>query len=706
MAMKKSCNIDKLNLLYSQAVQVDEELFAEQRSNILLSAGDHYQRNKSRMWNRIRDSYQLSQEQKLRITKNHSHKIVRTLVNNIVSQAPGTIPVPNNPKELQDQKCAELNKSVWQYAKTNDKLNIEIQKWAKDYVEIGECAVKIYWDPSRGRFVGYEQEVDEFGQPVFDEMGQPMASEKAVFSGKLCLERVYAMNLLRAPEAKAMHESPYLIVRKMAYIEHLKQMVAGDEEKEKMIHTSTDETYFVFDQDKQSYNDSKNQTMLREHYYKPCEEYPNGYYYITVQGGILFEGELPFGVFPIFYQGWDEVSTTPRHRSVLKQTRPYQIEINRAGSKIAEHQVTLGDDKVILLNGSKYTSGPQVPGIRVGYVTGQAPTIIEGRTGNQFLPYVDSQISEMYAVANLAEDKEESAAANTDPWARLYSAIKDRRKFKMYTDKFESFLCEVTEGYLDLARHYFDDNMLIPMIGKSEMVNISEFKNMSPLCYQIKVEPMSDDIETMMGRQLSYTHLLQYVGGQLDKSDIGKIMKQMPFMNVEGAFDDFTLDYDVANALILALDRGQQPVLRKYDNMEYIGKRLSSRMQMTDFSSLNMQIQQNYEMIMQQIEQIGAARLEEMQRAQSGFIPSSGAMIKVDYYVPDPTNKTRSVRATLPAESIDWLIKKLADQGSAQGLLSQQNPAVQADMARMLLQNQAGSVQGGMPPAQTGGTLQ
>lgn len=694
--MAEKHSIDELNRLFTEGENCDKDIFAEQRSNILLVAGEHYNKKNSKFWTRIRDSKELSSEQKLRLTKNHLHKISNIYVNNIISQAPSVTPVPNNPKELQDQKAAELNKAVWEYAKEKLNLRIRTISAAKEFFDIGEVVEKIYWDPMAGRLIGYEQEVDELGQPVVDEFGQPVSSGKAVFSGDLVIEQIYAFNLIRAAEAKSMAASPWLCYRKMVSLADLKNMVGDDEEKQKMIQGSQDETFLVFDGSKMAYGkNEKNQALVKEFYFKPCYEYPNGYFYITVQGGILFEGELPFGIFPIVYAGCDEVATTPRHRSPLKQARPYQIEINRAFSKMAEHQVSLGDDKVILQNGSKVTSGPHLPGIRTMYVTGMAPTILEGRAGNQYLEYGISQIAELYQIMGVAEDTEEKDQGGADPFANLYKSIRQKKKFAVYAEKFENFLKMRCKTYLELAKHYFDENMLIPAIGRSEYINIAEFKSQEPLCYQIKIEPMSDDIETMMGRHLTLNHILQYSSQQLSKDDIGKIIKLMPFANHEEAFSDLTIDYDTATNIILALDRGEVPMPNKQDNGAYILKRLSSRQKQSDYMLLDNQIKANYDQMIQYYEQIEAQKAADIKAAQSEFIPASGAMIKVDYYIPDPTNKTRSIRATLPAESIDWLIKQLSAQGSSQEALTGQTGAVQADIARMLTQNN-GTAQPGM----------
>lgn len=693
--------IDYLNKLYTESDNTDQEIFAEQRSNILLSGGDHYNKKGSKWWNRIRESRELTNEQKLRLTNNHIHPIVRTYVNNIISQSPGVSPVPNNPKELRDQKAAELNKSVWEYAKHKQSLGPKFRTACKDFIELGECIFKIFWDPSAGRFIGYEQEVDELGQPMVDEMGQPKASSKAVFSGDLVFERVLGFNLFRPAEAKSMDDARWLGIRKMIHLDDLKNMLGDDKEKADKIQATRDETYFVFDGSKSSYNLEKNQALLKEFYFKPCVEAPNGYFYITCQEQILFQGELPYGIFPIIYEGFDEIATTARHRSIIKQLRPYQAEINRAASKIAEHQVTLGDDKVILQNGSKATTGPHLPGVRTMYVTGMAPTVLPGRSGDQYFSYVDAKITEMYRVANLEQEMLDKEGPN-DPFVNLYRSIKNKKKFSLYAEKFENFLKNCCWTYLELAKQYFDENMLIPAIGRSEYINIPEFKNQEPLCYQIKLEAISDDIETMMGRHMVLNHVLQYTGSNLGKDDIGKIIRQMPFSNSEEAFSDLTLNYDTATNIILALDRGQEPPMVKNVDYGYLLMRLSARQAQSDYNLLSPQIQQKYDIVIADYEKVQADAANALKAAQADFIPTSGAMIKVDYYVPDPTNKTRSIRATLPAESIDWLIKRISEQGSSQEALSQQTQSTQADIARMLQQMNAQGGQASLPTAGPG----
>ena len=691
----KKKTIEDLNRLYNESEQINQGLFAEQRTNVLLNIGEHYNKKGSKFWSRIRDARNLTEEQKIRITRNHIQKIVKIYINNITAQAPGVLPVPKNEKELQDIKAAQLNKAVWQDAIDRHVLKAQTYLDALDFITIGEVACKIFWDPDAGKFLGYEQAVDEMGQPMLDEEGQPASSGKPVFEGDFVFERIYGFNLLQPREAKTMQDAHCLIIRKMVDLEELKRKVGDDPEKLKLVQASEDKTMLVFDGILGGYKNEKNQCMLREFYYKPGPEHPMGYFYIATQEGVLFEGELPFGVYPIIYEGFDVAQTTPRHFSPIKVAKPYQVEINRAASNIVETQITTGQDKLLLQTGTKLSQGATLPGIRAIHFTGMKPESMPGRTGDQYLPYIDSIVQEMYNVLNLEEDSKEKNK-QADPFAMLFFSIKDKKKYSVYTDKFERYQISKCKLYLTLAKQYFDEARLIPAIGANERVNIAEFKATTELAYQIKLQPMVDDAETMFGKQLVMNQVIQYTGNQLGKEDIGRIIRNMPFGNADESFSDLTIDYDTATNMILALDRGEMPEIQPYDNIDYMLKRITSRMRSSDFRYLTPQIQDAYKQITMQYQQSKADQLQKLQEAEAGFIPSGGAKIKADYYVAAPNNPAKVERATLPAEAVDWLIKRLAEQGTSQESLQKQSQGVQVEVADKILAQHG---QGPLPPA-------
>jgi hypothetical protein len=547
--------------------------------------------------------------------------------------------------------------------------------------------------------------VDEMGQPVVDMMGQPQKDpSKPIMSGDFCFERIFGFNVFRAKEAKSMTDSWFIGYRKMVNIDDLKARVGNDPEKLEMIEASRDETYIIFDGTGSSYNRSENECLVLEYYIRPSMTFPNGYYFICTDKGVLWEGELPFGIFPIIYCGMDEIPTSPRAYSFIKQLRPIQGEINRAISQVATHQVTLGDDKLAVQAGTKVANGGLQPGVRVLSYSGQAPVVIPGRTGDQYLPYIGQMIDQFYVIANLQEELAEKPS-NLDPYTMLFMSIEQKKKFSVHTTKITQYLIDFCTVTLELAKQYYTEQNLVPAIGRSEIINIAEFKNTSPLFYQITLEPGTEDMETRLGKQLTFNQIMQYVGSNLDPKDIGKIIRTSPYANNELASEDLTMDFDNGTNMILALDRGQMMEPSMYDDKKYLIKRLTTRTRKADFKFLPPQIQQMYQQVINQLIEMDAEEQRKIQEAAQGFIPMSGMAVVCDIYVPDPNNSSKTMRARVPYDALTWLLKRLEEQGATQNAIMQQQQAVIAQTAGMMSQLSpsqpqpgAASPQGMQPP--------
>ena len=700
--------IADLNMLYVDGDSCDQQVFAEQRSNLLLVAGEHYNRRQSLFYRRIRDTRDMNNEQKLRLTKNHIQRICKIYANNIVSDAPDVGFEPKDEQSIQDQKAAELHHAVWRDGYQKYQLDHKIDVWVDNFIQIGEVITKIFWDPNLGDVVAFEQKLGPDGSPLFtdmdgnetmdalDALGRPnnMVADEGlpVFAGAFCIEDVYGFNCLRAPQARTMDESPWLCVRKMADTKEMKDRYSQDPDKQKCFVSSAQDTYIIFDNGQNGYKRIEGQCMIREFYFRPCREYPKGYFFFTTKEGIFEQGELPGGIFPVIYQGYDHIQTTPRGRSPIKHMRPYQIEINRAASKIAEHQVTLGDDKLLIQNGTKISAGVALPGVRAINYTGQEPDILAGRSGEQYTGYMTGQIQELYMVMNVQEDSAEKNLP-LDPTTLLFRAASQKRVFSRYSKRFESFLKKFVETYLGLAKIHLPENQIIYAIGKNEQVNIAEFKNSNDVCYQIKIEAQSNDIETKLGKQMTMAHILQYVGPNMKPEDIGRLIRTMPYVNEEESFEDMTVDYDSAKNLELALDRGENPPPNLYDSHVYVIKRLTNRMRKPDFQFLPPNIQQAYAGRIQMHEQLEAQQQTQIQRAAQGYIPTGGALLGCDFFVADPTDAAKTRRARLPSESIQWLVSQLESQGQSLTQIEGLNPGAQQQIA-----GQMGMQQGGGPP--------
>lgn len=682
-----------LDDLYRESDDSDKRIFSEMRTNLQLVAGQHYNREGSRYWSRIRDNAQLTNEQRIKLTKNHLGRITTLYRNGIQMWAPDVGVFPANEKELADQKAAELHTSYLRYTKDKNNWQDKKANWLKNFVEIGEIACKIFWDPGQGNILGYEAELDDNKQPQMDESGQPILSDKPVYGGIVKFETIRPWDLKREPAAETLNDSPYLIITKLVPVSRLYSLTSDKELIQKLVNKSSGDEYKVFDNNTGTYTTLQGQVTLKEIYWRPGgQEIPNGYFKIWTSQGILAEGELPGGIFPIVTATFEMQTGGCRGYSIIRPLRPCQVEINRMASKMAEHQVTLGDDKVYIQNGGKLSQGGMLPGIRWAGYTGAAPTVSPGRTGEQYLEPLSAQINELYQLANLQELMQEERHTN-DLMTELYKSTRYKSKFSLYGQRFEGFLRDVVITAIQIAKFSASEQDVINVVGKGETLNVSEFKKSEDIGYEIRVESQSEDVESQMGKQIMLTNLFQYVGTKLDKEDIGKLARLSPFLNKEQIFGDFTRNYDRATNDILALDRGIPRPARPYDDHDYMIERISGRMGEPDFEFLPFDVQGLYQEKLQEHEQFKARAIEAERAAEAGFIPSGGYLVTCDFYITKADGKTERLRVS--SEALNWLVKRLEAQSGMVQPLADEVPGVRQDLANMINPSPAMGAGGG-----------
>jgi hypothetical protein len=184
-----------------------------------------------------------------------------------------------------------------------------------------------------------------------------------------------------------------------------------------------------------------------------------------------------------------------------------------------------------------------------------------------------------------------------------------------------------------------------------------------------------------MGKSVQLAQVMQYAGSSLPPDAIAHIVRQFPFLNEEQLFKDQTVYSDQADSIILAMDRGETPFFFEKTDHDYLAKRIQTRMNEADFPLLPKPIQMNFMSRLAAHEKFSLMQAQEAAQATSGFIPSGGGLVSVDYYI--STSEGKQQRARLPYEAVDWLVKKLSQQGSQVEKISNQPLAIQADMGRM-----------------------
>lgn len=693
---KKQHTYQELHKLFDEGHEQDRPIFSEHRTNSQLYNGNHYGSKVNKFDRNVKDFYKDS-SQGIRVTENHINKLVRSIANAIKSQVPDVTVKPRNMESMSDQKKAEMHRAVLEDWKDNACFKDQEQKFIKEWVIFGEMAVKLTFDPEKGRRLPdvYVQEieldVEDKKKGVEVEIDAKKLKRITRFEGDVIAEMIAPYDLIRPACAESYKDAEWLAIKKLVKPEVLKEMVGDSEEKLSMIHDSATNHYKTFRVNGE-YTKTDNQVLVREFYFRPNYRYPNGHYFITVGGaggGILFEGDLPKGIFPIEVLGYDEISTSPRHSSIIRQLRPNQLQINLMKSKHMEHVLKMGDDVVFIQKGSKITNPTKRNGMVVSEYVGAQPIIQGGRVGGQYLEPITANVETMYIKAGLPELLEEKSAQNLDAHTALYRSAKQKVRFSEYVCKYETFLKRMFLKVLRLKKGYTNPDAIIEIIGKDEIVNIPEFKSSDDLGFEICLEGQTEDAESKLGRSLDLQKILQY-GANFDPSQLGLLIKQMPYLNNEAIYEEFTQDYQNLRNDICRLDRGDAAVLEvnPYENHDFVINGLINRIKKPDFEFLPDQIQALYQQKLQIHEQVKADQLAQARAIEADFIPTGGALIGVDMYENaglttrgDP--KVRRVR--LPQEAVEWLRQRLKQQGLQLEILESQQAQVQADIANQVL---------------------
>ena len=656
--------IEKLRIMHQAGKRCDDQVFAEQRTNILLRAGDHYNKRANNIIDNLRSKGTFQNKSKIRLVKNHIHRITNLFINSILEGNPSITTVPYNENELSDVKSSEMNNAVIDWVKDTSNWERLQEKFVHDFIVIGECWGKIRFDYSKGPVVAKDEK------------------DKEVRGGEFVIDRVYAFDLKRDPTARDSSTCEWWIHETMVEISELKETVKklSPDNIDKITTGTTSAHYKIFDANSGDYKDVKEQASVKELFYKPSSRYPKGYYVMFVDDFIITEDELPFGIFPLVGEGFDEMTTSPRATSIIKVCRPYQVEINRASSKIAEHQVQLGDDKVFIQKGTKISSGGYLNGVRAIQFSGAVPVIQPGRTGDQYSTYAQAQVAEMYEACGLQSILEDKAPASGDPYQLLFRSMKEKKKFVKYVSKYERFEVELFKKILQMAKSYLGPEHLIRVAGRAEAVNIPEFKKLSDHGFQIKVIPQSGDVETKFGKLLSLTQVMQYAGSSLQPDQLGAIIRELPTGNKEQAFSSLTIDSDNMKNDILAMDRGEFVPVNPYDNHQYYIQAITHRQKKSDFKFLPPQMQQLYFNKLAAHESSFQEQQQALQQQSMGMVPQGGFLTTVNASWMNPTT-SRVERIKVPSEAIKWLVDKLNAQGAYLAQQAQLPPQSAANVA-------------------------
>lgn len=699
----------------------DENHFSEQRIHAQLVACKHFKYQNMTLPSHIyldRDG-----KTSVEIPINYLGKYARIKQNKLVMHAPMVHIVDKSGNERVDRSAADLAQKIWADIVYRHEFKHIIKDWAFDYTVLGECIARISWDPQKGtpvqsipnNMIDISNNSSRGAEDgIVGDVG-PSSSESlesttvTMFSGDLSIERVEPWNLIRPEECKDIKDAEWLCIDRFINRDTIKSWFPNDADMQNKISASMGNesaTSFMYDMS-QGFYEAQNLVRVSEMYFRPCAKYPYGYYIFFTNNTILYNGELPFGIFPILHRGQLRTNSNPRGHSLLRDGKPIQAEINRCFGQAIEHSLSLGDDKIFLPEGSKIPKTVKEPGCRILFYSSplnfKEPVIVSGRTGMQ---HVEQGFKFIDIMKDLFNEVDPNAAGSPTPtragtqniMGMLFSSSQDREKNAFYASDFEDFLVRTCDCILKIVRNFYTDEQLMTALGESDFASAEDFKN-HKLRDTIEVEPTTHSTFNTFGRQHVFDVAMQYASKYLQPKDVGLILQAMPLGNKDVAFQGLVFDQKIADGLIRNLDNGRDiPINPLGEDIPFMIKNLISRIKDPGFINKPPFIQELYNKKLMEYQQIEAQQQQLQMQLDKQMIPVDGPLVKIGTMnVPNTTGGSKAtVPLRLPEGALKWLREALDQRGMTQERLVGMDMATK-NRILTVAQQIAASGQGGQP---------
>jgi hypothetical protein len=130
-----------------------------------------------------------------------------------------------------------------------------------------------------------------------------------------------------------------------------------------------------------------------------------------------------------------------------------------------------------------------------------------------------------------------------------------------------------------------------------------------------------------------------------------------------------------------------------------MAKRLVDRMKAPDFFMLAPEVQQLFSERLAEHQAAISEQEQKLMAAKNEFIPVDGGLVRADMYVQKKDDPTKTERAAIPQRSLEWLIKRLGEQGMSLDKMQDMNKGQLAQLASMLVQGGQSAQPMGQQPA-------
>lgn len=498
-----------------------------------------------------------------RITVNVFADKRRTLISKFTAQQPIPVVTPatsSSDDRASARECEHLLRWVWRKLE----LSRELDYMAGDVADCGGGWWHIYWDSTAGE----EKEIVIDAEVMDLSLGEPQTQK--VRTGDVACHFVSNFEMRVDPAAMRLRDAMW--VMRVSYMSTDvaerrwgKQVYADAAGTRPSILTPD----WLLNPQRLLADDV---CRIIECWYKPCDEYPSGYYAVVTGSDIIyFENELVGGDFPFIYCEFDPDCDNFYGTTPMTYARRPQIELNGLLSQLSDGRSRGMFGAWVQPRGANMDIPTGAPHEVLGYNdTSGKPTFVQPQpTSDSAYKMIDVFNGLLAQTSGISEY--DQATSGRD---RLYAAEQDNTKLGPALRSLHSFLKRAAMKILNLYRDNAQFDVLYSVSDRNAESDVRAFA-----ANQIKYSAveMSIDSALPLNRQAKREQVMMfYQSGLIDKS---QAMKMMEFGDIEDAMGASNLDRERARNENLMLTVQMVGVEEFEDHASHLEEHLSEMKQ-------------------------------------------------------------------------------------------------------------------------------
>lgn len=505
------------------------DYFHIQLDNLLLYKGIQWLAA-DRQANRILDRQGFPNTRNPRVVINHLSDFVTQWVSRLTRYRPAVAIYPARSQQ-EDADDAKIAKDVLDYIWYEQRIDEQLQEWARQMKIFGEAYMWILWNPQKGdvnpQFKEAQSQglkvplLDSMGQPVNNEKGEPMNIEKTVRIGDLDYIVEAPWHVFDQP-CRNRRDIDWSIRWSLVDIQYLKAKYP-DRADEIKADTDLNSMYTGYRLDTARL---KNQVVVYELFHRNHEFLEKGRYIKRCKGVILENTDLPYehGKIPYIYMADIEVPDQNRGYSFFQQLFPIQHQINAVSSLIYKSLVLFAHPKMVMQDGSCEMQQLLNESTVVTYSGQIAPSLLtQSPVAPELFSYLDKleQTAEKLSGVFTMSRGEAPSGVRAAKALRVLEEQEDKRAYITAIKYNNIGLVENARMSLSVAGSFYDDSdgRLAQIVGRDNEYKIRQFTTANlTKPFHIRIENTTalsqspsariDDISEIMQMQFDPTSLI------------------------------------------------------------------------------------------------------------------------------------------------------------------------------------------------------